>query len=96
MTKTKPVGIRLTHDQIERLDRICQVTRRKRSAVIGLAIEAVTPGDLALPGLGESEGRVICAWCKEDMGPFAGEGVSHGICPTCLAKECAKIESKDA
>ena len=96
MTKTKPVGIRLTPEQIARLDRICQVTRRSRSAVVGLAIEAATPDDLALPGLADDNGRVICAWCKREMGPYAGEGVSHGICPTCLATECAKVESEDA
>jgi hypothetical protein len=29
------------------------------------------------------EGRVICAWCKGDLGPFSGQGISHGICAAC-------------
>ena len=29
-------------------------------------------------------GKVVCAWCENEMGEFDGDGVSHGICGTCL------------
>jgi hypothetical protein len=42
-------------------------------------------------------GKVICSYCKKDMGEKEGfdrEGaISHGICPECLEKEMAKIEN---
>ena len=28
--------------------------------------------------------RMICAWCHPGM--EGGDGITHGICPTCLAK----------
>jgi hypothetical protein len=34
--------------------------------------------------------KVICAWCKKDLGEKDGEGqegqTSHGICPECYLK----------
>lgn len=31
--------------------------------------------------------RVICAWCKRDMGVKEGSAhVSHGMCPDCSAR----------
>jgi len=35
--------------------------------------------------------RRICAWCGKDMGETPGDGLTHGICPECLAKELAKL-----
>ncbi len=32
------------------------------------------------------KGRRICAWCQKDMGPFEGEGDTHGICKECCKK----------
>ena len=37
-----------------------------------------------------TELKVVCAWCKKDMGSKDGEGTtgtSHSICPDCSAKE---------
>jgi hypothetical protein len=31
-------------------------------------------------------GRIICAWCKRDLGPYSGEGDTHGICADCKQK----------
>lgn len=37
---------------------------------------------------------IICAWCKCYLGSVeGGEGVSHGICASCLAKQDAEIEA---
>lgn len=38
--------------------------------------------------------KIICAWCKKDMGEREGtkEGVSHGICPECAEKQRAEIK----
>ena len=39
--------------------------------------------------------KIVCAWCDTDMGEKDGEGVSgitHSICPACLAKELNKIK----
>lgn len=30
--------------------------------------------------------QIVCAWCKRVLGEKQGEGVTHGICPECLAK----------
>jgi hypothetical protein len=39
-----------------------------------------------------SEGRLICAWCNKDIGEFAGEGDSHGMCPVCYEKQMAELD----
>ena len=32
--------------------------------------------------------RIVCAWCDRYMGmKDGGEGVTHTICPECMAKE---------
>jgi PAS domain-containing protein len=39
--------------------------------------------------------RIICAWCKRDLGAGAGPGrrrTSHGICPSCHAHLLASLE----
>jgi hypothetical protein len=38
--------------------------------------------------------KVVCAWCKADLGEKPGEGTSHGICPKCLAEMRKKIEKE--
>ena len=38
-----------------------------------------------------AEGRRICAWCKKDMGEYAGNGDTHGICPDCFKKQLEDI-----
>jgi len=43
--------------------------------------------------------EIVCAWCDKDMGEKDGkgiEGISHSICPECLAKVLAKVESKSS
>ena len=35
--------------------------------------------------------QIVCAWCKRVIGEKQGGGVSHGICPQCLAKLQAEI-----
>lgn len=35
---------------------------------------------------------IICAYCKIKYGEKEGEGVSHGICPSCFEIEMTKIE----
>jgi len=42
-------------------------------------------------------GIVVCAWCGEIMGLVEVEGISHGMCPTCLEamkKEIAEYHEK--
>lgn len=36
----------------------------------------------------------VCGWCGKDMGTTPGphSGVSHGICPDCLAKQMADVK----
>ena len=34
---------------------------------------------------------VQCAWCRKNLGIKAGDGISHGICPTCAAKVLAEL-----
>lgn len=34
---------------------------------------------------GGREMKVVCAWCKAEIGTKEGEGVTHGICPDCYA-----------
>lgn len=36
-------------------------------------------------------GTVVCAWCEKILGFVACEGVSHGMCPTCLEGMKKKI-----
>ena len=36
--------------------------------------------------------KIVCAWCKRVIGEKqGGKGVTHGICPECLAKLQAEI-----
>ena len=38
--------------------------------------------------------RVVCAWCRRDMGLKEGDApypISHGICPECAEKVRAEI-----
>ena len=37
-------------------------------------------------------GRIICAWCDKDLGPYNGEGDTHGICADCLKKQLDSIK----
>lgn len=37
--------------------------------------------------------RIQCAWCGRDLGEKdGGEGVTHGICPACLARVLGKTQ----
>lgn len=42
--------------------------------------------------------KVVCAWCGKDLGEKDGEGeegISHGMCDECYAKEMeAKAEAR--
>jgi len=40
-------------------------------------------------------GRMICCTCKKDLGPFAGDGESHGYCEKCYAKALAKLDEME-
>lgn len=45
--------------------------------------------------------KVICAWCKKDMGtkngaPGTHNDVSHGICPECKARVQEEIRQQIA
>ena len=62
MTETRAVSARLTAAQVKRLDWLCEISQRTRSAVIGLAIDALRVDDLALPGLTDN-GRERCEVC---------------------------------
>ena len=35
--------------------------------------------------------QIVCAWCGRVIGQKQGEGVTHGICPQCLARLQAEI-----
>jgi hypothetical protein len=38
--------------------------------------------------------KIICAWCGLDMGEKDGQGqtgVTHSICPECLAKQVVEL-----
>ena len=38
---------------------------------------------------------IQCAWCKKFMGekaPYNDKGVTHAMCPECLAKELKKMK----
>lgn len=40
--------------------------------------------------------KVICAWCKKDMGqkePLEEDLISHGICPICVSTIEAEIHT---
>lgn len=50
-------------------------------------ITTETSGSVAGP-IGPAQPRLVCSYCKEDMGP--GEG--HGVCPPCF--EAARAEVK--
>lgn len=41
---------------------------------------------LPYPPWGDQFGRVICAWCGRDLGPYSGDGDTHTICGDCLKK----------
>jgi hypothetical protein len=48
------------------------------------------PACAANPATGEdyaaepaTTGRLICSWCKLDLGPSSTDGDSHGICAAC-------------
>ena len=41
--------------------------------------------------------KMVCAWCGKPMGEKEGggvEGVSHGICKKCAAKEWKKLRDQ--
>lgn len=43
------------------------------------------------------KGRVVCAWCKKELGEKEGlkEGeISHGICPDCRDKLLPRSDKK--
>lgn len=37
-----------------------------------------------------ASGLIVCAWCRRPIGTMRGEGVSHGICLDCKARELAR------
>jgi len=40
--------------------------------------------------------KIICSWCKKDMGEKDGEGetgISHGMCDACMKKIEAEIQA---
>ncbi len=41
--------------------------------------------------------KVVCAWCKRDMGEKMGpdELTTHGICKDCLEKELVKSHRRE-
>jgi hypothetical protein len=42
-----------------------------------------------------TEGDRVCAWCKKGMGSFDGDGVTHGICPSCQTKWKEDLANRD-
>lgn len=40
------------------------------------------------------EGRIICAWCKKDLGQSNTDSDSHGICPSCKEKWMKDVKQK--
>lgn len=42
--------------------------------------------------------KVVCAWCLDDMPDVEGDafGVSHGMCPNCVAKALGERGGSDA
>lgn len=40
----------------------------------------------------QKKGRVICAWCKRDLGEAETEMDTHGCCLLCLTRERAKLD----
>ena len=38
--------------------------------------------------------KVICAWCKKEMGEKEGEGISHGMCESCQEVMRIKAEAE--
>ena len=43
--------------------------------------------------------KIICAWCKKDMGEKEGKGatgISHSIYPECLEKEINQENEEEA
>jgi len=41
--------------------------------------------------------KIVCASCNKDMGDKDGkgvEGVSHGLCPECLARLMVRVENE--
>lgn len=42
--------------------------------------------------------KIICAWCKKDMGEKEGEvegGITHTICPKCSKKEKEALQKTE-
>jgi len=40
--------------------------------------------------------KIVCSWCKKDMGEKDGQGetgISHGMCEDCMKKMEAEIQS---
>jgi hypothetical protein len=33
----------------------------------------------------------VCSWCRKDMGEKPGEGITHGMCPECVAEFSAEF-----
>jgi len=38
--------------------------------------------------------QVMCAWCGTSLGTKPGEGVSHGICPSCVTKLLQELDDR--
>ena len=51
-----------------------------------------------LNGKGKGHGvRMVCAWCKKDMGEKDGKGtvgVSHGLCQVCFDRVVSEAENR--
>lgn len=43
---------------------------------------------------GQTGGRVICAWCKRDMGPAQTELDTHGCCLGCLRLALREMDER--
>jgi hypothetical protein len=39
-------------------------------------------------------GRRICSWCRADRGPAETALDTHGICPTCSAREWPELQPR--
>lgn len=39
--------------------------------------------------------QVMCAWCGTSLGTKPGEGVSHGICPSCVTKLLQELDDQE-
>ena len=44
----------------------------------------------------QPQGRLVCAWCGQDLGPAGTVETSHGICERCAREQFGKyLKSKE-